>query len=122
MDVRLAVHHVALRAGDLEATVAFYVTLLGLAEVKAERPRSVWLGLADGGMLMIEARSASEPRVPAGSMDLLAFRVSAEQRRAIGDAVRARDCFDGETSHTVYLRDPDGRRVGVSDHPLLGKP
>ena len=116
----LGIHHVALRARDLEATVAFYVTLLGFAEVRAERPRSVWLGLADGGVLMVEARTASEPPVPTGSLDLLAFRVSAERRRAIGALARERGCFDGETPHTVYLRDPDGRRVGVSDHPLLG--
>ena len=116
----LGIHHVALRARDLEATVAFYVTLLGFAEVRAERPRSVWLGLADGGVLMVEARTASEPPVPTGSLDLLAFRVSAERRRAIGALARERGCFDGETPHTVYLRDPDGRRVGVSHHPLLG--
>src|SRR5262245_51524274 len=103
MEVRLAIHHVALRARDLEATVAFYVALCGLAEVRDERPRSVWLGLEGGAVLMVEARGGGEPDVPQGSLDLIAFRVAAERRRAIGAAARGRGCFDGETAHTVYL-------------------
>lgn len=121
MDGRLRIHHLALRAHDLEATTAFYVDLLGLEEVRAERPRAVWLGLADGGVLMVEARGGEEPPVPAGSMDLCAFRVTDARRRSIREAARLRGCFDGETAYTVYLRDPDGRRVGVSTHPLTSE-
>jgi catechol 2,3-dioxygenase-like lactoylglutathione lyase family enzyme len=118
MDGRLAIHHLALRARDVEVTARFYTELLGLEEVRAERPRTVWLGLAEGGVLMVEATSDGEPRVPVGSMDLFAFRVTDAERRTIREASRARGCFDGETTHTVYLRDPDGRRVAVSTHPL----
>ena len=121
MDGRLRIHHLALRAQDVEVTTAFYVELLGLEEVRAERPRAVWLGLADGGVLMVEAQGGKEPRVPAGSMDLFAFRVTDAERRSIREAARLRGCLDGETAHTVYLRDPDGRRVGVSTHPLTSK-
>ena len=119
MDVTFPVHHVALRAQDVEATVAFYKDVLGFAEARSARPGSVWLGLADGAVLMVEARAKGEPAIPAGSMELLAFRVSDETKRSVRATARARGCFDGETEHTVYLRDPDGRRIGVSTHPLL---
>ena len=119
MDVRFRVHHVALRAHDVDATASFYKAVLGLAEVRAARPGSIWLGLADDAVLMVEARVPGEPAVPDGSMELLAFRVGEDEKRAVRDTARARGCFDGETAHTVYLRDPDGRRIGVSTHPLM---
>ena len=114
----LRVHHIALRTPNVDALCGFYKELLGLEEVRADRPRSVWLGLGDGAVLMIEARGANEPRVPPGSLELFALRVTEDRKLEVGTVAKARGCFDGETSHTVYLRDPDGRRVGVSTHPL----
>jgi catechol 2,3-dioxygenase len=111
-------HHLALRARDVETTVAFYREVLGLAEVQSARPRSVWLGLAGGAVLMVEARNEAEPQVPDGSLELFAFRVDDARKHEIRALAVERGCFDGETGHTVYLRDPDGRRVGVSTHPL----
>ncbi len=114
----LHLHHLALRAADLAATVAFYKEVLGLAEVRSELPRAVWLGLSAGAVLMVEARGQLEPAIPAGSRELVAFHVSELRKLAIRGLALSRGCFDGETSHTVYLRDPDGRRVGVSTYPL----
>jgi catechol 2,3-dioxygenase-like lactoylglutathione lyase family enzyme len=111
-------HHLALRAADVEATVSFYKQLLGLGELRSERPRSVWLGLGDGAILMVEARSTGEPAISPGSLELAAFRVDDERKGAIRAFALERGCFDGETAYTVYLRDPDGRRVGVSTYPL----
>ena len=111
-------HHIAIRAADVDAALAFYRDCFGLAIVRDQRPRSVWLGLSDGAVLMIEGRSAGEPAVPAGSLELMAFRASSGEKAAIRAwAIRA-GCFDGETEHTVYLRDPEGRRLGVSTFPL----
>ena len=114
----LRIHHLALRARDVGETVAFYRDVLGLHEVRAARPQSVWLALSDGSVMMVEARSASEPAVPVGSLELFALRVTAARKSEIRARALARGCFDGETEHTVYLRDPDGRRVGVSTYPL----
>ena len=114
----MRLHHLALRTGDVERIAAFYRELLRLEIVHDARPTSVWLGLADGSVIMIEARGEREPPVPAGSLELVAFRVAAAEKDQIRDLARARGCFDGETAHTVYFRDPDGRRVGVSTHPL----
>jgi len=114
----LRLHHIAIRASDVEAMQEFYASMLGLEIVRDQRPRSVWLGLADGAVLMIEARDAGEPAVVAGSRELVAFRASPASKAAVRERALRAGCFDGETEHTVYLRDPEGRRLGVSTYPL----
>jgi catechol 2,3-dioxygenase-like lactoylglutathione lyase family enzyme len=121
MDGRLEVHHLAIRTHEVAATATFYKDVLGLIELHRRGTDSVWLALSDATVLMVERRAAGEPAIPAGSMDLIAFRVSDARKAEIRDAVKARGCFDGETAHTVYFRDPDGRRVGVSTHPLASE-
>ncbi len=118
------VHHLALRADDVATLVAFYRELFGL-RVAREREGSVWL-VGDGdAVLMIERRGEGEPAIPAASHELIALRVD----RAGRDAFRARCreqhvAIEHETEHTTYVRDPEGRRVAVSTHPLLapGRP
>jgi len=112
------VHHIALRTGDVEGLAAFYRDVLGLEAVLDRRPRSVWLALDERSVLMIEAKEPGEPPVPPRSMELVAFAVDEAARDTIREEARRRGCLDGETAFTVYLRDPDGRRVGVSTHPL----
>jgi len=115
----LRLHHVAVRAADVDTTVTFYRDVLTLPVVRDERPRSVWLELCDGSLIMVEAREDGEPPIAPGSKELMALRVSEERKAAIRELAIARSIFDGETAHTVYLRDPDGRRIGVSTYPLI---
>ena len=109
-------HHVAVRVEDVERSLAFYAGFLGLRELRrfeaAGGPRSAWLQ-AGGVVLMLEralrGRGADE-----GSAHLLSFSVhdlgEAEARlRAAGVAI------DDRTSQTLYFRDPDGHRIGLSD-------
>ncbi len=96
-------------------SVAFYRDVLGLPVVREAAERA-WLD-AGGVVLMVELRAAGEPSIPAGSMELVAFRVTDEERRAMGERLVALGIAkDGETAHTLYFRDPDGRRVGVSSY------
>ena len=72
----------------------------------------VWLEVS-GVVVMLEPADDDEPLPAAGSLDLLAFAAgplaAAEARCAQhGVAIEAR------TSSTLYVRDPDGRRVGLS--------
>jgi glyoxylase I family protein len=107
------VHHVAFRTDDLEALERFYAEVLGLAVLRRSDERSVWLD-AGGSILMLEKRDSNEPLVPAGSKELVAFSVSApmiERLGAAGIVIEAR------TAYTLYVRDPDGRRIGLSSYP-----
>ena len=70
---------------------------------------SVWLDAGDA-VLMLERAGEGEPEVPAGAMDLVAFAVDDKE------AWRGRVSVEAETAHTLYFRDPDGRRVAVSSY------
>jgi len=113
-------HHLALRTRDVDRLVAFYERWFGLSVVRDARPRSVWLGVGSDAVLMIEAAEANEPTPAEGSLELTAFAVSVEQRTRVRDELVALGLLEAETQHTVYFRDADGRRVGVSSYPLPG--
>ena len=116
--MKLSLHHLALRTSDVSTLAAFYTQMLGLEVVRESSPRSVWLGLGEGAVLMIEARDAGEVPAATGSMELVAFRVDDDAKAAVRRRAAERGCADGETEFTVYFRDPDGRRVGVSTYDL----
>lgn len=69
-------------------------------------------------MIMIERAPESEPPIPCGSMEILAFTIDASDRQAmvarLGEASVA---IEAESPFTIYFRDPDGRRVGLSHFP-----
>ncbi len=109
------IHHLALRTRDVDGLLAFYRAWFRLDIVRDARPRAVWLGLGEG-VLMIELATASEPSVPRGSLELVAFRVTVEERQAL--RIKLGSALEAETEHTLYFRDPDGRRVGVSSYPI----
>lgn len=115
----LAIHHLALRTHRVEALAQFYCDVLDL-RVARRTERSVWLAL-EGAVLMIERAEEDEALTTPGTLELLAMRVDPTGRDqvearlvALGVEVEAR------TEHTSYFRDPEGRRLAVSTHPLLG--
>jgi len=112
-------HHLALRVADPERAAAFYGGLLGLAELRRDRgpegPRAIWLRAGDT-VLMLERhlRGAGES---AGSGHLLALTaddLAACEARLAAAGVAVED----RTPHTLYFRDPDGHRVGLSTFPF----
>jgi catechol 2,3-dioxygenase-like lactoylglutathione lyase family enzyme len=111
----LRVHHLALRAPDPGVTAAFYQAVMGLRVLQRNEERgSVWLD-ASGTVLMIERAEPGEPGVPEHGKELLAFAVddqAAWRLRLQGAGV----AVEAETPHTLYFRDPDGRRVAVSTY------
>lgn len=114
----LALHHIALRTRDVAGLTRFYTALFGLPVAREQPGYSVWLSL-DGAVLMLEAKSDAEPDIPAGSMELTAFAVTAERRESVRETLRAMGvAIEAETAFTTYFRDPDGRRVGVSTYVL----
>jgi glyoxylase I family protein len=114
------VHHLALRTRDVPRLHAFYRNVVGLlAGDGADRDPalSVWLQ-AGVTLVMIERCDEEEPDVPRGSMDLIAFGISATEREAFENRlVGAGIAVEHRTRFTLYFRDPDGRRIGMSHYP-----
>ena len=112
-----SVHHVALRVADVERSLGFYSGLLGLRERRRFQEtggslRSAWLE-AGPVVLMLEGRLRGVGP-DSGSGHLLALAVSdlpAWEARLAAAGVAVED----RTEHTLYVRDPDGHRVGLSD-------
>ena len=117
----LRIHHLAVRASDPETVAAFYSGVLGLPELRRSEDatglRAVWVQAGDM-VLMIE-RSLKGEGPAAGSGHVFVFAVedlTAWERRleAAGVAV------DDRTEATLYVRDPEGHRVGLSVYPMTG--
>lgn len=63
---------------------------------------------------MLERRDEGEPAVPPGSKELVAFAVSSSVTARLTEA---RVAIEARTPYTLYVRDPDGRRIGLSSYP-----
>jgi glyoxylase I family protein len=112
----MRVHHLAFRTRDLTRLERFYTDALGLSIVRRDGDRSVWLR-AGGTLLMLERAEEGEPDVPPESKELVAFGIEApdvERWRRVLEASGI--AIEGETAFTLYFRDPDGRRVGLSHY------
>jgi len=112
----MRIHHLAFRTGDLAAIEHFYVGALGLAVVRRNE-RSVWLD-AGGSIVMLEQRDdGEEPVVP--SKELVAFAIAPEARALVmARLAEASVAIEASTDFTLYVRDPEGRRVGLSSYPV----
>jgi catechol 2,3-dioxygenase-like lactoylglutathione lyase family enzyme len=114
----MRVHHVAFRTTDLARLERFYVDAVGLAVIRREPDRSTWLD-AGGTIVMLERRDPGEPSVPADSKELVAFAIGPETRVLYTERLsRAGVTIEGRTAYTLYVRDPDGRRIGLSSYPV----
>jgi glyoxylase I family protein len=115
----MRVHHLALRTADLARLEHFYVDALGLAVIRRQDGgRSVWLD-AGGAIVMLERRDDGEPEIPVGSKELVAFTVAPETRAScIHRLTGAGFAVEAATEFSLYVRDPDGRRVGLSSYPV----
>ena len=114
-------HHLALRVADCERAAGFYVGVLGLAEVRrfedSGRLRSIWVRAGDA-VLMLET-SLRGRGSDAGSAHVLALAIDSLadwEARLLAAGVPV----DDRTAHTLYMRDPDGHRVGLTVHEKLG--
>jgi len=123
-------HHLAIQVKDLPKAERFYVDILGLKVTKRwpredQKPgeRSVWLSVGAGEeFLALEACEADRPpapfRDPHGGLHLLALRIDVKDRKewerklaALGVEIVHR------TRWTLYVRDPEGNRLGLSHFP-----
>ena len=120
-------HHLAVRCADLAACERFYVEVLGLP-VSRRWPadgggdRSVWLDLGGGALLMLERAAAAPVEAPfqeaAAGLHLAALRIAPSERSSWEARLAAAGVpVVQRTPFTLYLRDPEGNRLGLSHWP-----
>jgi glyoxylase I family protein len=121
------VHHLAIAVRDLPATASFYQNVLGLPVLRrwpatdgASTDRSVWLDLGAGAFLALERTAAGVPgrddQIP--GLQLLALRIAVVARAEWeGSFARAGVPIVHRTAYTIYVRDPEGNRIGLSHWP-----
>ena len=113
----MRIHHLALRTGDLARLERFYVGALGLAVTRRSEGRSLWLD-AGGAVVMLELRDADEEPVRP-SKELVAFAIAPDSRALVLARLAAASVVvEASTEFTLYVRDPDGRRIGLSSYPV----
>jgi glyoxylase I family protein len=114
------VHHLAILVRDLPRVETFYRDLLGLAVLRRDAERSVWLDLGGDSFLALEKTAAAAPTggPEASGIHLVALRIGRGERaaweRRLSDAGVA---IYRRTAFTLYIQDPEGNRVGLSHWP-----
>ena len=121
-----AVHHVAIKVQDLARAERFFAQTLGLAVLRrwpasdGQGERSLWLDLGAGAFLALE-KSSSEGGAPATDdpgLHLLALRIERAERPAWIERLTSAGVPPYEqTAFTIYCRDPEGNRIGLSHWP-----
>ena len=110
--VRLS--HLFVHVGDLQATRAFYVDLLGL-ELLADEGQYMRVGGSDGFAMGMEATPPEQVGAPGIEVVIRMADVDASYSRLREAGV----VFDSEPQDTdwgarhVWLRDPDGYRLSL---------
>ena len=116
----MKLHHVAVQVRDLERARAFYADVLGLKETRRQA-HSIWLD-ADGVVVMLELCSGDVAddawKSDRPGLHLLALSMAASERATwISKLEGAGHAIEAETDYTIYMRDPDGTRIGLSSYP-----
>jgi glyoxylase I family protein len=119
------VHHVAVKVADLARAESFYVSVLGLPVLRrwpssdGRQDRSVWLDLGDGAFLALERCEGGPEKSENGpGIHLVALRIRRDQRDAWTSRIaQAGYTVYQRTEFTLYVRDPDGNRIGLSHWP-----
>ncbi len=131
MPATRGVHHIAIQVADLPRAERFYCGVLGLAvlrrwpaaEADAGRAaeRSLWLDTGGDAFLALE-RVTSDPAARADiegrpGLHLVALRIPRAERAAWEARLEASGApIYHRTEFTLYVRDPEGNRVGLSHY------
>jgi catechol 2,3-dioxygenase-like lactoylglutathione lyase family enzyme len=116
-------HHVAIKVADLARAEAFYAGVLGLPLLRrwpasdGVGDRSVWLGLGAGAFLALERSEGAQPAKAenAPGLHLLALHIERADKEAwIAKLAEAGHPIYQHTDYTVYVKDPEGNRIGLS--------
>jgi catechol 2,3-dioxygenase-like lactoylglutathione lyase family enzyme len=135
-------HHLAILVSDLAAAERFYCRTLGLAVLRrwpaaeGSGERSIWVDSGDGSFLALEVIAAGRARDRADDgegddegagdqpgLHLVALRIPAAERASWEQRLaQAGVEVYRRTAFTLYVRDPEGNRVGLSHFPEPAAP
>jgi glyoxylase I family protein len=120
------IHHLAIKVRDLPAAERFYRDILGLP-VQRRWPaddgpgdRSLWLDLGAGAFLALERASLARPPLDEEEpgLHVVALRIGRDDRPAwMARLAAAGVPIYRQTDFTIYVRDPEGNRIGLSHWP-----
>ena len=125
------IHHVAIKVADLPRAEAFYARVLGLPVLRrwpapdGKGERSLWLDLGQGAFLAIERaeQGGAMKAEDAPGIHLFALAILADEREDWAKRLaRAGHPVVLCTDYTLYVRDPEGNRVGLSHWPIAVPP
>jgi len=120
------IHHIAVKVADLIRAEAFYAGLLGLPVLRrwplsdGKGDRSLWLDLGAGAFLALERaeEDADWKSEGAPGLHLLALNIARSEREEwIARLTTAGHPVYQQTDYTIYVRDPEGNRLGLSHWP-----
>ncbi len=123
-------HHIAVQVRDLALAETFYCGVLGLPMLKrwpAEGggDRALWLDAGDGSFVAIE-RAAPDAALPSADgfatgragWHVVALRIHTADRVAWEQHLATHGVHIVHRSKwTLFIRDPEGNRLGLSHHP-----
>lgn len=123
----LAFHHLAIQCSDLGACERFYREVLGL-EVLRRWPRqgggdrSVWLRVGGGFLALERADDSPDETLPwrdgRAGLHLVALGIGAAERQRWEDRLASAGVpVVHRTRWTIYFRDPEGNRIGLTHFP-----
>lgn len=114
-------HHIAVQVSDLERARTFYHDLLGLREIRRQ-PHSLWFALGDAILMLERCESPALPspwKSEHPGLFLLALQIEDTERlKWRSRLLKANVPIEKESQYTLYFRDPDGNRIGLSHYPI----
>lgn len=130
-----ALYETALYAANLEETAAFYARVFNLEEVQRHAGRHVFFGVGAGMLLLFNPEATEQasgglpvPTHGARGPGHMCFRVPGEDLGAWADHLRAQkveieaDFHWPNGARSIYLRDPAGNSVELSEPKLWNRP
>jgi catechol 2,3-dioxygenase-like lactoylglutathione lyase family enzyme len=110
-------HHFALRVSDCERALGFYSGLLDLPEVRRIEDggvlRAIWVAVGEAVIMLEKSLRGAGPAEGSGHVLALEIQDLGQWEARLAAAGVP---IDDRTAETLFVRDPDGHRVGLSAH------
>jgi len=126
----MTLNHLAVKTHNVEGLAKFYTDILDLKETRRHNDehglRSIWLKIGTSILMVERSRSTitqDGKKLTPFSDDppgyhLIAFTIDEDEKnlwrqRLSSEKIR----IENESEYTIYFRDPEGNRIGLSSFP-----